>query len=311
MLVEKTINLQNSQLSWLRLEQEFSFELEDSFYWLLSKLDIHRFSFEHDPDNNSTQKLFIWLPLNEWSVRDQEILVQSLISLTEPFDLTLPECKWIQVKDEDWSLSWKKNWKPDPVGKLILILPAWLDVPEKFLERKIVRLDPMSAFGTGSHPSTRLCLEALDNAPPLGQTIADLGCGSGILSLTALKLGAKSTFSVDTDSLAISATKINSALNDFSENLLNVFLGSIEEVEANMPRKKIDLVLCNILAPVIKSIGPGFGKIIAHKGKVILSGLLVEQTKELQEFFILLGWQVLEVKIKDQWALMVLSLDLP
>ena len=204
MLVEKTINLQNSQLSWLRLEQEFSFELEDSFYWLLSKLDIHRFSFEHDPDNNSTQKLFIWLPLNEWSVRDQEILVQSLISLTEPFDLTLPECKWIQVKDEDWSLSWKKNWKPDPVGKLILILPAWLDVPEKFLERKIVRLDPMSAFGTGSHPSTRLCLEALDNAPPLGQTIADLGCGSGILSLTALKLGAKSTFSVDTDSLAIS-----------------------------------------------------------------------------------------------------------
>ena len=114
-MVEKTINLQNSQLSWLRLEQEFSFELEDSFYWLLSKLDIHRFSFEHDPDNNSTQKLFIWLPSNEWSVRDQEILVQSLISLTEPFDLTLPECKWIQVKDEDWSLSWKKNWKPDPV----------------------------------------------------------------------------------------------------------------------------------------------------------------------------------------------------
>ena len=310
MLVEKTINLQNSQLSWLRLEQEFSFELEDSFYWLLSKLDIHRFSFEHDPNNNLNKTLFIWLPLNEWSVRDQEILVQSLISLTEPFDLTLPECKWIQVKDEDWSLSWKKNWKPDPVGKSILILPAWLDVPEKFLERKIIRLDPGSAFGTGSHPSTRLCLETLDKAPPLGQTIADLGCGSGILSLTALKLGAKSTFSVDTDSLAISATKINSALNDVSENLLNVFLGSIEEIEANMPKEKIDLVLCNILAPVIKLLGPSFEKIIGHKGKVILSGLLVQQIKELQEFFLQLGWQVLEIKKKDQWALMVLTLNL-
>ena len=133
----------------------------------------------------------------------------------------------------------EKNWKPDPVGKSILILPAWLDVPEKFLERKIIRLDPGSAFGTGSHPSTRLCIEALDNDPPVGQTIADIGCGSGILSLTALKLGAKSTFSVDIDSLAISATKINSDLNDFSENLLNVFLGSIEEVEANMPEKKL------------------------------------------------------------------------
>ena len=144
----------------------------------------------------------------------------------------------------------------------------------------------------------------------MGKTIADLGCGSGILSLAALKLGAKCTFSVDTDSLAISATKIKSALNDFSGNLLNVFLGSIKEVEAHMPRKKIDLVLCNILAPVIKLIGPCFEKIIADKGKVILSGLLVEQVEELQEFFLTLGWQVLEIKIMEKWALMVLIQDL-
>ena len=309
MLVEKNIDLHNSQVSWLRLEQEIAVELEDSFYWLLKKLDIHRFSFEHDPDNNSTKTLFVWLPLNEWLVRDKEILVKSLISLAKPFHLTLPTCKWIEIKDEDWSLSWKKNWKPDPVGKSILILPAWLDVPEKFLERKIIRLDPGSAFGTGSHPSTRLCLEALDNEPPVGQTIADIGCGSGILSLTALKLGAKSTFSVDTDSLSISATKINSALNDFSENLLNVFLGSIEEVEANMPKEKIDLILCNILAPVIKSIGPDLEKIIGRKGKVILSGLLVDQIKDLQEFFMPIGWKIFEIKTKGNWALLVLTLD--
>ena len=295
----------------MRLEQEIPVELEDSCYWLLKDLEIYRFSFEHDPANNSTQTLFIWLPLNDWSVRDQGDLVQSLISLAKPFQLTLPACKWIQVKDEDWSLSWKKSWKPDPVGKSILILPAWLDVPEKFLERKIIRLDPGSAFGTGSHPSTRLCIEALDNDPPVGKTIADLGCGSGILSLTALQLGAKCTFAVDTDTLAISATKINSALNDFPENLLNVFLGSIEELEANIPEKKIDLMLCNILAPVIKSLGPGFEKIIGYKGKVILSGLLVDQIKELQEFFLSLGWLVLEIKTKDQWALMVITLDLP
>ena len=310
-MVEKTINLQKTQPSWLRLEQEFLFELEDSFYWLLSKLDIHRFSFEHDPDNNYSQTLFVWLPLNEWSDKDQEILVQSLISLAKTFELELPPCKWIQVKDEDWSLSWKKSWKPDPIGKSILILPAWLDIPEKFLARKIIRLDPESAFGTGSHPSTRLCIEALDNDPPVGQTIADLGCGSGILSITALKLGAKSTFSVDTDSLAISATKNNSALNDFHEKNLNFFHGSIEEIEANMPKEKIDLVLCNILAPVIKLLGPGLKKIIGLKGKVILSGLLVQQIKELQEFFLQLGWQVLEIKTKDQWALMVLTLNLP
>ena len=304
----KNIDLKNSKFLWLRLEQEIPVELEDSFVWLLRDLEIYRFCFEHDPENKSTQTLFVWLPSNDWSDRDKEHLVQSLISLAKPFEFTLPACKWIQLKDEDWSLTWKKSWQPDPVGKSILILPAWLDVPEKFLERKIIRLDPGSAFGTGSHPSTRLCIEALDDDPPVGKTIADLGCGTGILSLTALKLGAKSTFSVDTDSLAISATKINSELNNVSEKLLNVFLGSIDELKSNIPEKKIDLMLCNILAPVIKSLGPGFEKIIGYKGKVILSGLLVDQIKELQEFFFLLGWHVLEIKTKDQWALMTLSL---
>ena len=309
MIVEKTINLQNSQFSWLRLEQEFSFELEDSFYWLLTNLEIHRFSFENDPNNNFSKTLFIWLPLSEWSVDDQETLVQSFISLAKTVDLPLSACKWSHVKDEDWASTWKKNWEPDPIGKSILILPAWLEVPEKFSERKIIRLDPGSAFGTGSHSSTRLCIEALDNDPPAGKTIADLGCGSGILSLSALKLGASCTVSVDIDSLAISATKMNSGLNYCQENL-KVFLGSIEQLEANMPVKKFDLILCNILAPVLKSLGPSFEKIIGHKGKVILAGLLVDQIKELQEFFSPLGWQVIDIKTKDQWALMVLTLKL-
>ena len=306
MLVKKNIDQNNFQVSWLRFEQEIPFDLEDSCYWLLSTLEINRFSFEHDPNNHLSQTLFIWMPLSDWSVKDQETLVQSFISLAKPFELTLPSCKWIQVKDEDWSITWKKNWKPDPVGKSILILPAWLDVPAKFSQRKIIRLDPGSAFGTGSHPSTRLCIEALDKDPPVGKTIADLGCGSGILSLSALKLGAKSTFSVDTDSLAISATQINADLNDFSEHHLKVIHGSIEEIEANMPEKKIDLILCNILAPVIKLLGSNFKNIICRKGKVILSGLLVEQIKELQDFFVPLGWEVLEIKTKDQWALMEL-----
>ena len=308
-MLEKNNNaLNSSSLHWLRLEQLFQVELEESFYWLLNKLEIYRFSIEHDPSENTIRTLFVWLPLNEWSIQEQKTLVESLISLANTFEIKLPPCQWIEVKDEDWSLSWKKSWEPDPVGKSILILPAWMGVPEEFSKRKIIRLDPGSAFGTGSHPSTRLCLEALDDMPPSGQTIADIGCGSGILSLTALKLGAVSTFSVDIDSLAISATKINSALNDFSEDLLNVFHGSIEEIEANMPKKKIDLVLCNILAPVIRSLGPDLEKIIAPEGKVILSGLLVEQLEELQEFFSSLRWKVLEIKTKEQWALMVLTL---
>ena len=298
--------MKNCQISWIRLEQEIPVELEESICWLLGNLQIHRFSFEHDPENYSTETLFVWLPFNEWSEKKRAGLVKSLSSLAKTFQLTLPVCRWIQLGDEDWSLSWKKSWKPDPIGKSILILPAWLDAPDKFSRRKIIRLDPGSAFGTGSHPSTRLCIEALENDPPVGKTIADLGCGSGILSLTALQLGAKCTFSVDIDSLAISATKINSAINKVPKNRLNVFLGSIEELEVNIPHQKVDLILCNILAPVIKSLGPGFDKIIEGKGKVILSGLLVNQIKEIQEFFLQLAWEVIDIHTQDQWALVVL-----
>ena len=134
------------------------------------------------------------------------------------------------------------------------------------------------------------------------KTIADLGCGSGILSLIALKLGAKKTFSIDIDSVAIESTRINSALNGFPENLLNVVFGSIEELEKHITVKKIDLMLCNILVPVIKSLSPSFEKIIGYKGQVILSGLLVDQIKEFKDFLFPLGREVLDIKIKDQWT---------
>ena len=123
----------------MRFEQEFPIELEDSFYWLLSNLEIHRFSFEHDPNENATQTLFVWLPLNEWSVREQETLEKALISLAKTFELSLPPCKWIQVKDEDWSLSWKKSWEPDPVGKSIFFLGIFASIssiePRKTFKR--------------------------------------------------------------------------------------------------------------------------------------------------------------------------------
>ena len=302
--------MKNSHSYWLRLDQEIPSELEDSFYWCLSNLEITRFSFEHKPENNSTKTLSIWLPMSEWSDSNKETLVKSLSLLANPFDLTLPPCEWIQVKDEDWSSIWKKNWRPDPIGKSILILPAWLEVPEKFSGRKIIRLDPGSAFGTGSHPSTRLCLEALDADPPIGKTVADLGCGSGILSLSALRLGANCTVSVDTDSLAISATKSNFSLNDFSDRSFSIYYGSIEMLEAKIPNEKFDLMLCNILSPVIKLLGPSFDKIIGEKGKVILSGLLIDQALELEDFFTPLGWKVLDIKTKDQWASIVLIRNL-
>ena len=132
--------------------------------------------------------------------------------MADTFGLALAEPLWEELADEDWSLSWKKHWQPDPVGQRLLILPAWLEVPEEHADRLVLKMDPGSAFGTGSHPTTRLCLEALEEMPPHDQRVADLGCGSGVLGLASLALGASEVLAADTDSLAVRATTDNAAL---------------------------------------------------------------------------------------------------
>ena len=208
------------------------------------------------------------------------------------------------MADEDWSLSWKQHWQPDPVGRALLILPAWLEVPDEHRERLVIRMDPGSAFGTGSHPTTRLCLEALEQQPPQGALVADLGCGSGVLGLAALHLGAQRVVAADTDSLAVRATAENRDLNQRTPEQLAVDLGSVETLQQLLGTQRADLLLCNILAPVIEALAPGFESLIAPGGRALLSGLLVDQAPRLTEVLDALGWQVSERASQGRWGLL-------
>jgi ribosomal protein L11 methyltransferase len=228
----------------------------------------------------------------------------SLEPLSQPFGLAFPAGVWDEVADEDWSLSWKQHWQPDPVGQQMLILPAWLDVPMEHADRLVIRMDPGAAFGTGSHPTTRLCLEALEAAPPQGLLVADLGCGSGVLGLASLLLGADAVFAADTDSLAVRATEGNRTLNDCSEQRLKVALGSVETLQALLTGRRADLLLCNILAPVIEALSPGFESLIAPNGRALLSGLLVDQAPRLKEVLKTQGWRVTQELAQGRWGLL-------
>ena len=171
---------------WWRLTMGCPPELEESLVWKLNDLGLHRHAVQHAPERPDHKQLLLWLPKPEWPEEERGQLLASLVPLAEPFGIPLPEGRWDDVADEDWSLSWKQHWQPDPVGHGLLILPAWLEVPEEHADRLVIRMDPGSAFGTGSHPTTRLCLEALEESPPQGSLVADLGCGSGVLGLAAL-----------------------------------------------------------------------------------------------------------------------------
>ena len=289
---------------WWRLSLPVQTELEESLLWKLNVLGVHRVATQHAPETPAQRTLLAWLPAHEWPEDQRSELISSLIPLAETFGLTLAQPVWDELADEDWSLSWKQHWQPDPVGERLLILPAWLDVPDEHAQRLVLKMDPGSAFGTGSHPTTRLCLEALEQQPPSGLRVADLGCGSGVLGLAALGLGACQVLSVDTDSLAVRATTDNAVLNGRSVDALRVSQGSVEMLATLLEGQPADLLLCNILAPVIEALAPHFESVLRPGGRGLLSGLLVEQAPRLIEVLGSLGWSVEPLAEQGRWGLL-------
>jgi len=302
-------------LSWWRLELVSLPELEESLIWKLNTLGIPRVAVRHRPEAPDQRQLVAWLPEADWPEAERLQLEQALAPLADTFGLTLPPITWEQQDDEDWSLSWKQHWQADPVGARLLILPAWLELPPEHTDRLVIRMDPGSAFGTGSHPTTRLCLEAIEQLaeqrgsaehPDLGAIrVADLGCGSGILGIAALLQGASSVAAADTDSLAVRATRDNAAVSGFADRLA-VELGSVEQLAELLEGRPADLLLCNILAPVIEALCPAFQSVLAADGLGLLSGLLVDQAPRLEQALAEQGWQAELSAQQSQWGLMTI-----
>ncbi len=204
----------------------------------------------------------------------------------------LPELEFKPVAELDWSELWKQHFHPVPIGKRLLIIPTWMDFADG--ERTVVKIDPGMAFGTGTHPTTQLCLGILEDLlDPLligalaegksQQTMIDLGCGSGILGIAAVKLGVSHALGVDLDPDAVEAARQNSVVNDVG-NRLDFFVGSLAEIKAgSFPIKRAPLVVANILAPVIvRLLAAGLNDIVATHGKLILSGILEQQAVDVE-----------------------------
>jgi len=294
--------------AWWRLELPLPPELEESLLWKLPELGIARVAVRHRPEAPEQRQLLAWLPEADWPEQQRAELLRALEPLGEPFGVALPAATWERQPDEDWSLSWKQHWQADPVGQRLLILPAWLELPCEHAGRLVIAMDPGSAFGTGSHPTTRLCLEAIEamaaNGSGLqGLRVADLGCGSGILGLGALRLGAAAVTAVDTDSLAVRATTENAALNGLG-GAVTVAQGSVEVLAELLEGRPADLLLCNILAPVITALCPAFRRVLAPAGVGLLSGLLVDQAPALERVLADAGWQAELLARQERWGLL-------
>ena len=207
------------------------------------------------------------------------------------------------LPDTDWEESWKDNYPPQEVGNSLVVLPYWL--AEEAGERKPVILDPGLTFGTGAHPSTQMVMEAMEETVKPGMHCLDLGSGSGILSITALRLGAESAVGVDIDPKAEDIARENTGYNGFTAPRFTAFTGNVTEDKALMDQlaaKHYDLVLVNIVADVIIGLAPVLPHFLDNHSTVICSGILDTRLNEVVAALEGAGLQITARRSREDWC---------
>ena len=286
--------------SWWEIQILCDATLEETVFWRLDEFGCRGTSSQV---KGNSCLISAYLPQQQVQLLDLSALALLMRQDALCLNLQSPTVRWNLIDEEDWASSWKDYWQPQEIGDRFLINPAWLPKPEK-CDRIIVQLEPGVAFGTGDHATTQLCLEALEmrlGENPQEVTIADIGCGSGILSVGALLLGAKKAYAVDTDPLAVKATHENIELNQIDPQKLTVAQGSVEQLRS-MIREPVDGIVCNILAEVIIDLIPHWTPLIKPTSWGILSGILLDQAKPVADTLEENDWIVAALWKRGDWC---------
>ena len=276
--------LEDNRAYWDYIDEEFQAELQG-----LSRIKLY---LEVDgTENKQLQKL--------------EKLLTALKNRSKGKNLGSLEISSTLLPETNWEESWKDNYPPQEVGERLVVVPCWNPEAEG---RIPVILDPGLTFGTGAHPSTQMCMEFMEELVKDGMDVIDLGSGSGILSIAALRLGAATAVGVDIDPKAEDIARENAAYNDFGADRFTAVTGNVtedHELMARLSGKHYDLVFVNIVADVIIGLAPVLKHFMDAGTKVICSGILDVREAEVHEALTANGLAILATKSKEDWRSLV------
>ena len=237
----------------------------------------------------------LWDLINISALFEDKILekdIASALNLIEYSDLSISE-----LEETNWIESYQKNFQPIKFGKNLCVVPSW-EESNKFDDKTIIKMDPGLAFGSGSHETTHLCLEYLDSSNLKELTVIDYGCGSGILSIAALSLGAKNVIAVDIDPQAIIATKENAKINNVDKKISIVSSDSLADIEA-------DILIANILSNPLMTLRDKFIELIKSNGRIVISGIMKKQLQEVSKHYEEFC-NIVDIKERNKWCLIEL-----
>ena len=253
---------------------------------------------ENEPTGNMV--VFGYLPADDTLEGKRQKLEEALWHLGQI--APLPPAQYQSIQDEDWMAAWKVHYHPISIGKNLLIMPAWKELADDET-RLVVRINPAMAFGTGTHPTTQLCLRLMEGHLIPGLPVIDIGCGSGILSIAALQMGASHALAVDIDGQAVTSTLENAQLNEIDSTRLETGKGSVEEIlTGRFKLQEAPLVLVNILALIIvRLFDLGLSELVSQNGTLLLSGILEDQEAAVAQAAENAGFIPLERLTEGDW----------
>lgn len=286
-------------MAWLQLRLNSTAQLAEQISDYLTDIGAVSVTFMDSQDTPIFEPLpgetRLWGNTDIMALFDAETDMQHIVEMLRQENILTENAayKVEQIEDKDWEREWMDNFHPMQFGKRLWICPSWRDVPDENAVN--VMLDPGLAFGTGTHPTTALCLEWLDSLDLQGKTVIDFGCGSGILAIAALKLGAKSAVGIDIDPQAIIASRNNAEQNGVSDRL-QLFLA--EQKPENL---QSDVVVANILAGPLKELAPIISQLVKPNGVLGLSGILETQAEAVSAAY-RSDFDLDPVAVREEWC---------